>query len=181
MVVVGGGNSAGQAAVFLADHAGEVHLVVRESRLDEQMSRYLPDRIIRDPRIQVLLHTEVRELQGENGRLEAVVVEDTVTGERQRLPARDLMVFIGGDPCTSWLPESVALDTGGYILTGSAAGRARAVEETDRRGPLFLETTLRGVFAAGDVRSGSIKRVASSVGEGAMVVRLVHEHLATTQ
>jgi thioredoxin reductase (NADPH) len=181
VVVVGGGNSAGQAAVFLADHAGEVHLVVREPQLDEEMSRYLADRIIRDPRIQVHLHTEVRELEGENGRLEAVVVEDTATGERQRLPARDLMVFIGGDPCTSWLPESVALDSGGYILTGSAAGRARAAEETDGRGPLFLETTLPGVFAAGDVRSGSIKRVASSVGEGAMAVRLVHEHLATTR
>jgi thioredoxin reductase (NADPH) len=181
VVVVGGGNSAGQAAVFLADHAGEVHMVVRESRLDEQMSRYLADRIIRDPRITVHLNTEVRELSGEGGRLEAVVVEDRTTGQRQRLPARDLMVFIGGDPCTSWLPDSVAVDSGGYIVTGADAGRARGSVEADGTAPLLLETSLPGVFAAGDVRSGSIKRVASAVGEGAMAVRLVHEHLAATR
>jgi thioredoxin reductase (NADPH) len=98
VVVVGGGNSAGQAAVFLADQAAEVRLVVMEHSLDENMSRYLADRITQDPRIEVHLHTEVEELEGEGSRLEAVVVKDTVTGERQRLPARDLMVFIGGCP-----------------------------------------------------------------------------------
>jgi thioredoxin reductase (NADPH) len=179
VVVVGGGNSAGQAAVFLADHAAEVRIVVMESSLDENMSRYLADRIVQDPRIQVYLHTVVEELEGERGRLEAVVVKDTVTGERQRLPARNLMVFIGGVPSTSWLPDSVTLDAGGYIVTGPDARRATG--ETTEPPPLLLETSLPGMFAAGDVRSGSVKRVASAVGEGAMAVRMVHEHLANAR
>jgi thioredoxin reductase (NADPH) len=180
VVVVGGGNSAGQAAVFLADHAAEVRMAVRESALDENMSRYLADRIARDRRIEVRLHTVVEELEGKLGRLEAVVVRDTTTGARDRLPARDVLVFIGGDPSTSWLPESVDVDDGGYVLTGPHAGRAGGTEES-RAAPLLLETSLPGVFAAGDVRSGSVKRVASAVGEGAMAVRLVHEHLAATR
>jgi thioredoxin reductase (NADPH) len=169
VVVVGGGNSAGQAALFLADHAAAVRLVVREQALDEYMSRYLADRIERDPRVEVHLHTEVRELVGERGVLEAVVVEDTTTAERTRLPARELAVFIGATPATRWLDGVVALDDGGYVLTGGAAdanGRA-----------MLLEASVPGVFAAGDVRSGSVKRVASAVGEGAMAVRMVHEHL----
>jgi thioredoxin reductase (NADPH) len=145
------------------------------------MSRYLADRITQDPRIEVHLHTEVAEAEGEGGRLEAVVVKDRVTGERQRLPARDLMVFIGGEPSTSWLPASVALDSGGYVLTGPAARRATQQAESDGTDPLLLETSQPGVFAAGDVRSGSVKRVASAAGEGAMAVRLVHEHLATAR
>ncbi|TFV91876.1 cyclic nucleotide-binding domain-containing protein [Blastococcus sp. CT_GayMR20] len=181
VVVVGGGNSGGQAAVFLTDHASQVRLVVREDRLDENMSRYLADRITQDPRVEVHLHTEVEAAEGEGGRLEAVVVKDTVTGKRQRLPARDLMVFIGGEPSTSWLPDSVALDPGGYVLTGPQARRATERGESDGPDPLLLETSLPGVFAAGDVRSGSVKRVASAAGEGAMAVRLVHEHLATTR
>jgi thioredoxin reductase (NADPH) len=180
VVVVGGGNSGGQAAVFLADHAAEVRLVVLEPRLEANMSRYLADRITRDPRIEVYLHTLVEELIGDRGRLEAVVVKDTTTGRRQRLPARDLMVFIGGVPSTSWLPSSVAVDASGYIVTGPRAGRTRAAE-VPQPAPLLLETSLPGVFAAGDVRSGSVKRVASAVGEGAMAVRLVHEHLATVR
>jgi thioredoxin reductase (NADPH) len=177
VVVVGGGNSAGQAAVFLADSAAEVRMVVRESTLEENMSRYLADRIAHDPRIEVHLHTEVQALEGKGSRLQAVLVRDTVTGEEQRLPARDVMVFIGGSPSTSWLPDSVTLDEGGYVVTGPAAGRGAAGAEA----PLLLETNWPGLFAAGDVRSGSIKRVASAVGEGAMAVRLVHEHLATVR
>jgi thioredoxin reductase (NADPH) len=183
VVVVGGGNSAGQAALFLADQAAEVRMVVREASLDEYMSRYLADRIAGDPRIEVHLHAEIEELEGEHGRLEAVEVRDTVTGERQRLPARDLMVFIGGSPSTSWLPDSVTVDAGGYVVTGPEARRAtrsqEAVEPLSL--PLPLETSWPGIFAAGDVRSGSVKRVASAVGEGAMAVRLVHEHLATAR
>jgi thioredoxin reductase (NADPH) len=181
VVVVGGGNSAGQAAVFLADHAAEVRMVVMESSLDENMSRYLADRITQDPRIEVYLHSVVEALEGERGRLEAVVVKDTVTGERTRLPARDLMVFIGGVPSTSWLPDSVTLDAGGYIMTGPDARRTTGAGESTVPPPLPLETSLPGMFAAGDVRSGSVKRVASAVGEGAMAVRMVHEHLANAR
>jgi thioredoxin reductase (NADPH) len=181
VVVVGGGNSAGQAAVFMADHAAAVRLVVLESSLDENMSRYLADRIIQDPRIEVHLHTEVAELQGEGARLEAVLVQDTTTREQKRLLARDLMVFIGGVPSTSWLPDSVALDSGGYVLTGPDARRATERGDSDGPDPLLLETSLSGIFAAGDVRSGSVKRVASAAGEGAMAVRMVHEHLGTAR
>jgi thioredoxin reductase (NADPH) len=181
VVVVGGGNSAGQAAIFLADHAAEVRMVVRESSLDEYMSRYLADRIARDLRIEVRLHTVVEELEGALGRLEAVVVRDTTTGARDRLPARDVLVFIGGDPSTSWLPDSVAVDAGGYVVTGPQARCPGRPEEESSTAPLMLETSLPGVFAAGDVRSGSVKRVASAVGEGAMAVRLVHEHLAAAR
>ena len=179
VVVVGGGNSAGQATLFLAGHAAKVRLVVRENTLDEFMSRYLADRILADPRIEVLVHTEVRELLGDRGMLEAVVVEDTSTGRRRRLEARELMVFIGATPCTAWLADAVELDSGGYIRTGAAVvERAADVFAELGRAPLPLETSAPGVFAAGDVRSGSVQRVASAVGEGAMAVRLVHEHLS---
>jgi thioredoxin reductase (NADPH) len=178
VVVVGGGNSAGQAALFLADHAGAVRLLAREQALDERMSRYLADRIEHDTRVEVRLHTEVRELVGEPGVLEAVVVEDTTTGERTRLPARELAVFIGAAPATGWLDGVVALDDGGYVLTGGAlTGEAAGAHGR----ALLLETSVPGVFAAGDVRSGSVKRVASAVGEGAMAVRMVHEHLASVR
>jgi thioredoxin reductase (NADPH) len=163
VIVVGGGNSGGQATVFLADHAARVTLVVREDELTENMSRYLADRIERAPSVDVRLHTELRELVGGH-RLEGAVVEDTHTGERAKLPALALFVFIGAAPHSAWLGDQVELDAGGYVRTG-------------RDGSLLLETNLPGVFAAGDVRSGSIKRVASAVGEGAMAVRLVHERL----
>lgn len=182
VVVVGGGNSAGQATVFLAEHAGQLRLVVRERRLEENMSRYLADRIERDPRIEVLLHTEVVELLGDQA-LDGVVVQDNETGAQRTLPAKELFVFIGATPCTDWVADAVALDSGGYVLTGADAadaadGSADGSFAALGRAPLLLETSAPGVFAAGDVRSGSVKRVASAVGEGAMAVRLVHEHLS---
>jgi thioredoxin reductase (NADPH) len=163
VAVVGGGNSAGQAALFLADQVAELSLVVREDRLDENMSRYLADRIHRNARIDLRLHTEVRELLGDHV-LEGIVVEDRHSGERTRLGARYLFVFIGATPHTGWLADRVQLDAGGYVVTGGDGRR-------------MLETSVPGVFAAGDVRSGATKRMASAVGEGAMAVRLVHEYL----
>jgi thioredoxin reductase (NADPH) len=163
--VVGGGNSAGQASVFLSKQVARVRLVVRGEYLAENMSRYLADRIERTPNVDVLLHTEVRELIGDRA-LEAIVVEDTHTGERRQLDSRYLFVFIGAEPHTSWLDEQLALDGRGFIVAGAAASS-----------DLPLETSWPGVFAAGDVRSGSVKRVASAVGEGAMAVAMVHEHL----
>ena len=173
VAVVGGGNSAGQASLFLARHAAKVHLLVRHDDLGRDMSRYLVDQITRNPHIEVLLGTEVAELVGERGALEAVVAEARQTGERRRIDTRALFVFIGAEPHVEWLGGHVALDERGYISTGPDAAPACVGRHT----PLLLETSQPGVFAAGDVRSGSIKRVASAVGEGSMVVRLVHERL----
>jgi thioredoxin reductase (NADPH) len=171
-VVVGGGNSAGQATLFLAEHARPLRLAMRERALDESMSRYLADRIERDPRIEVLLHTEVHELVGDE-RLEAVVVEDNVSGERRTLEATALFVFIGADPYAAWLGDGVALDDSGYVLTG----RDVPPDRLDGHEPSMLETSSPGVFAVGDLRSGGMKRVASAVGDGSMAVRMVHQHL----
>ncbi|MGZ6573665.1 MAG: FAD-dependent oxidoreductase [Solirubrobacteraceae bacterium] len=182
VVIVGGGNSAGQASVFLAKHARQVTLVVREADLRESMSRYLADEIERTVGVQVLRHSEVRELIGDRA-LEGVVVEDNWTGERRTVPARALFVFIGADPFTRWLSDQLALDESGYILTGRDAVRSSTDAGRDGidRDPLPLETSRAGVFAAGDVRSESIKRVASAIGEGAMAVSFVHEYLAGRQ
>jgi thioredoxin reductase (NADPH) len=176
VAVVGGGNSAGQATMFLARYARPVHLIVREADVAEHMSRYLVDRIEQDPAVEVHLHTEVRELVGENGILEGLVIEDNQTGERRTLPARVLFVFIGAQPHTAWLADQVALDERGFILTGPEAVRdGNGVDPSEV--PLPLETSRAGVLAVGDVRSGSIKRVASAVGEGSMALRMVFEHL----
>ncbi len=175
VAVVGGGNSAGQATVFLAKHASRVRLLIRHGDLGRDMSRYLVDQIQRLANVEVMRHIEVRELVGRDGDLEALVVEDNRTGSRHTVDATLLFVFIGADPCTGWLRGSVALDDHGYVQTGDAAAAQPGAEA-----PQLLETSRPGVLAVGDVRSGSIKRVASAVGEGAMAVRLVHEYLAQT-
>ncbi len=172
VAIVGGGNSGGQAAVFLAQKVGKVTLMIRGDELERSMSRYLIDELDRTANIEVRLRTEVAELVGERS-VEALVVENNRTGERSRLDATALFVFIGADPRTSWL-DGVLLDAKGFVLTG---GELDGRLDGDAR-PLPLETSHPGVFAVGDVRSGSIKRVASAVGEGSMAVRLVHQHLA---
>jgi thioredoxin reductase (NADPH) len=178
VAVVGGGNSAGQAAVFLAEGSPKVHLVMRGGDLAESMSRYLVDQVERHPRIEVLLHNEVRELVGGDV-LESLVVEDNRSRERALVEARALFVFIGASPHTDWLSGVVALDEDGFVLTGAEADPHRTDDawRSVARPPLSLETNQPGVFAIGDVRHGSVKRVASAVGEGAMAVRFVHEHL----
>ena len=178
VAVVGGGNSAGQAAVFLAE-GSQVYLLVRSRNLNENMSRYLVDQVERHPRVEVMMCTEVRDVVGDKT-LEAVVVENNQNGERRELPARALFVFIGATPHTTWLSDTVALDVDGFVLTGTDADEFRAenVWRHISRPPLVLETSRPGVFAVGDVRRGSTKRMASAVGEGAMAVRLVYEHLS---
>lgn len=178
VVAVGGGNSAGQAVLFLSRYVPRLTLVVREPRLSENMSRYLADRIEQTSTINVMTHAEVREVISDDV-LEAVIVEDNRTGERRRIDARALFVFIGAEPHTEWLRDRVVLDDGGYILTGADA--AAALEHGgngSRRSPLLLETNLEGVFAAGDVRSGSTPRVSAAVGDGAIVIRHAYRLLA---
>jgi thioredoxin reductase (NADPH) len=180
VAVVGGGNSAGQAAVFLARRVAKVSLIIRGGDLGKNMSRYLIDRIEGTANIELLVHAGVHELVGD-GALEGIVVEDNRTGERRTLEARALFVFIGAEANTGWLEGTIALDERGFVPTGEALERsaldARAWDGLSRE-PFLLESTLPGVFAAGDVRSGSVKRVASAVGEGSMAVRFVHQYLA---
>ena len=170
VAIVGGGNSAGQAAVFLSAYATEVTLIVREGDLGEHMSRYLVDRIARIPNVHVMTSTEVRELHGEAA-LEAVTVTDNRTGTRRTIDARALFVFIGMAPCTGWLGGLVDLDDHGFVRTEPGSDGAERS---------LLETSQPGIFAVGDVRAGSAKRVATAVGEGAMAIRLAFERTRPT-
>jgi thioredoxin reductase (NADPH) len=181
-VVVGGANSAGQAALSFAEDGRRAYLVVRGDGLERSMARYLRDRIAVESNVEVLLGYEVREVQGED-RVERVIVESARTGDRRILDAGGVVVLIGAEPRTEWLGSAVALDEDGFILTGpQLANRARDLEAWERLGrePFLLETSRPGVFAIGDVRSGSTRMVAPAVGEGGMAVRFVSEHLART-
>jgi thioredoxin reductase (NADPH) len=162
VAVVGGGNSAGQAAVWLARGGALVTLLHRRSELRETMSDYLIRELERYG-VVVRDRSEIAALHGSDGRLEAVTLTDG-----DRLPFSFLFLFLGAEPCTEWLGDAVARHTDGFVLTGDAAG-----------GGYLLETSIQGIFAAGDVRSGSTKRCAAAVGEGSMAVQLVHQRLAT--
>jgi thioredoxin reductase (NADPH) len=178
VALVGGGNSAGQAALFLASHSPSVTLVVREETLSENMSRYLTTQIEQHHRIEVLLHSEVVRVEGE-GVLTAVTVVNNHTGQLSEIPARALFVFIGASPHTGWLSGAVDLDDRGYVLTGADVRlKSGAAPALRRRGVRHLETSMPRVFAVGDVRSGSVKRVTSAMGEGAMSIGTIHQYLA---
>lgn len=170
VVIVGGGNSAGQAAVYLSAHAAKVRVMVRGEGLAATMSRYLIDRIEAAPNIEVLPYTEVMGLAGD-GRLERVRWRNRKTGTEDEAPIGNLFLFIGADPATAWLADcGVELDRAGFVVTGR--------ECSGRHGENPLQSSIHGVFAVGDVRSGSVKRVGGAIGEGAQVVAAIHRYLA---
>jgi thioredoxin reductase (NADPH) len=175
VVIVGGGNSAGQAAVFLAGYAPKVYLLVRGDSLHKTMSRYLAERIEQTANIEVLTHTAVRRMDGD-GHLASVEIVDIRTQEVRTLKTSALFSFIGAKPGTDWLSPEIERDNQGFLRTG--AGVAASPHFNARRSPFLLETSRPGVFAAGDVRSGSVKRVASAIGEGAMAVQFIHQYLS---
>jgi thioredoxin reductase (NADPH) len=179
VVVVGGGNSAGQAAIYLSQQGCRVSIVIRRSDLSSSMSKYLIDRIAADPGIDVLTDTQVRALDG-NTYLESVVLEHTPSEHRYAKDCVALFCFIGAEPATLWLNGTVALDEKGFVLTDrSLPAEILADYVVAGREALPFETSAAGVFAVGDVRLGSMKRVAAAVGEGSSAVRSVHEYLAT--
>jgi thioredoxin reductase (NADPH) len=175
VVVVGGGNSAGQAVMVLAPRTPAVRLLLRGGDLRQRMSSYLAGRIENAPNVEVLYRTEIRRLLGTEV-LDGIEVENTGTGETRTIATPAVFVFIGAVPCTRWLQSAIATDANGFIRTGRSAGTAP--DWPLERPPFLLETSRPGVFAAGDVRLGSVKRVSSAVGEGAMAVQFVHEYLS---
>jgi len=178
VVVVGGGNSAGQAALYLSQVGSRVSIVIRRSTLSSSMSQYLIDRIAADPDIEVLTDTQVRTLEGDT-HMESVVLEHTPSEHRHAKQCIALFCFIGAEPATSWLNDTIALDEKGFILTDRLLPANALVDPLFAgREPLPFETSAPGVFAVGDVRLGSMKRVAGAVGEGSSAVRSVHEYLA---
>jgi thioredoxin reductase (NADPH) len=180
VIVIGGGNSAGQAAVFLAETAKKVYMLVRGKTLSETMSRYLVQRITEHPVIEMHFETELVSLEGDS-RLERVTWLDRSSGEKSTREIRHVFVMAGASPHSDWLRGCVALDEQGFILTGRDLDPILA--DAPRkwslgRPPQMLETSLPAVFAVGDIRSGNVKRVASAVGEGSISIHLVHRALA---
>jgi thioredoxin reductase (NADPH) len=177
--IIGGGNSAGQAAMYLSKFAKNVYILIRKEDLSATMSAYLIDQIAGMPNIQVLGNTEVREARG-NDRLECLVLENVKTGETQTCPADVLYIFIGSKPGTEWIGTTVLKNSKGFIETGR---ELKGYEDFKKfwklnRDPYLLETSAHGIFAAGDVRAGAMNRVASAVGEGSMSISFVHKYLA---
>jgi thioredoxin reductase (NADPH) len=180
IVLVGGGNSAGQAAVFLSGFAAKVWMLVRGAGLAETMSRYLIDRIAATPNIEVLTHTEIIAMDGTpDKRLERVRWRCSTDGSETEKSIRNVFLFIGADPATSWLADcGICLDRSGFVLTGTNVPPDQLFQPLTNRNLMALETSVPGVFAIGDVRAGSVKRVGAAIGEGAAVVAQIHGYLA---
>ena len=178
VALVGGGNSAGQAVVFLAPRVKRLHLVIRRSGLEATMSRYLIDRIAALPNVELHVGKEIVALEGDRDGLTAAVFRQRASGTTYTCPLRHLFLFIGADPNAAWLANRAAVDDKGFVLTGLACPDSASPA---RRATLPLETSFPGVFAIGDVRAGSTKRVAAAVGEGAAVVAQIHTALAFQQ
>ncbi len=176
--LIGGGNSAGQAAMFFADYAQRVTLLIRAATIEAGMSQYLIDQIRTKANVFVCLNCSITAVHG-TAHLEAITVCDSRTGSEERLDTDSVFVFIGADAETHWLPDTIASDDRGYLLTGLDARQSG--KWTLARDPYLLETSVPGVFAAGDVRHGSIKRVASGVGEGSMAIAFIHQYLALAE
>lgn len=177
--VVGGGNSAGQAAMYLSNFARQVNIVIRRPDLSATMSQYLIEQISQTSNIAIIGNATVVEASG-NGQLEEIVLENIQTGEQQHVPAAALYIFIGARPFTDWVKLDIIKDARGFIETGSDLQRHadfRKIWKLERE-PFLLETCCPGIFAAGDVRAGAMNRIASAVGEGAMSIKFVHEYLA---
>jgi thioredoxin reductase (NADPH) len=181
VIVVGGGNSAGQGAMHLARYAEQVQIVIRREGLQDTMSRYLIDQLGKTPNIRVRPRTELAGVDGE-GHVERVTLRSLDDGSCRTEDTDAVFVFIGTRPRTEWLPAGVLRDAKGFVLTGRDLMASEAYPRIwkEKREPLPLETSVPGIFAAGDVRAGALNRVASAVGEGSMVVRLAHEYLALT-
>ena len=177
VILVGGGNSAGQAAVFFSEYANSVRILIRGESLDASMSRYLIDELARRPNVQVRAGGEIMRFDGDV-RLERVTIRNRVDGSLEDVAADAVFIFIGADAETDWLPEQVVRDERGYVCTGRDVADLMPDAWPLERDPYLLETSVPGIFAAGDVRHGSIKRVASGVGEGSIAIAFVHEHLA---
>jgi thioredoxin reductase (NADPH) len=178
-VVVGGGNSAGQAAMFLATKAKKVVMLIRGPDLSKGMSSYLSARVNSHPKIQVVPNTELTSIEGES-RVQSVKTVNYATGEKSTIECRGLFIFIGATPHTKWLPEQVLLDDKGFVLTGStfmSDAKLRSHWTLDRT-PCDLETTVPGILAAGDVRAGTTKRCGFAVGDGSLAVSCVHRLLS---
>src|SRR5947208_5878779 len=177
VIVAGSGNSAGQAAMFLSEGAAKVLLVIRGDDITKKMSDYLARRVQAQPNIEIFYRTEIRKTFGDQG-LGEIELENTQTGDRRMIKTPAVFSMIGARPCTEWLPSEIERDEKGFIKTGADVAESPAWRSTKRR-PAPLETSLPGIFAAGDVRSGSVKRCAAAVGEGGMAVAGIHTSLAS--
>jgi thioredoxin reductase (NADPH) len=182
--MVGGANSAGQAAMYFSKYAKKVTMLVRGESLAKNMSQYLIDQIKDTDNIRVWLNSSVVEVKGEN-RLDSITIADAKTGEKKSIPCAGLFIFIGAQPHTDWLAGVIERDANGFILTGPdlmMRDRSNNINKHPKgwnldRQPFLLETNIPGIFAAGDVRSGSVKRVALGVGEGSIAIQFVHQYL----